>query len=47
VRAAALARVASAESAAGPPDFELPDPELSLALAALRPEELEALVLLA
>jgi RNA polymerase sigma-70 factor (ECF subfamily) len=46
VREAALAR-APGERAAAPPDFELPDPELAAALATLRPEEREALVLYA
>jgi RNA polymerase sigma factor (sigma-70 family) len=45
-REAALARVPG-ERAAAPPDFELPDPELAAALATLRPEEREALLLYA
>jgi RNA polymerase sigma-70 factor, ECF subfamily len=46
-RDAALARAASAREAVAAPEFELPDPELAAALAALRPEEREALVLYA
>jgi RNA polymerase sigma-70 factor (ECF subfamily) len=44
-RAAAYARLAGRADAARAPEFELPDPELALALAALRGEEREVLLL--
>ena len=46
-RDAAFAEWASREAGAGEPEFQLPDPQLALALAALRAEEREALLLYA
>ena len=46
-RDAALAAWAGREPAAGEPEYELPDAQLALALAALRVEEREALLLFA
>jgi RNA polymerase sigma-70 factor (ECF subfamily) len=46
-RAAAHARLASQADVAVEPEFELPDPQLALALAALRTEEREVLLLYA